>query len=66
MIMAELRFLVSTYTSSTTGSGKASITRKPFMVRTLFFILHTITARNRIIHTFATSAGCRFMGTPGI
>ena len=38
---------------------------KPFMVRTLFPILQTRVARNRIMHSFATSAGCTFKPTPG-
>ena len=66
MITAELKFFVIRYTSSTTGIGSSTIRIKPFMVRTLFPILHTIVARNKIIHSFATSAGCRFIGTPGI
>ena len=64
--MAELKFLVIRYTSATTGIGSATINKNPFMVRTLFPILHTIVARNRIIPSFATSAGCKLKPTPGI
>ena len=66
MIMAELRFFVIRYTSSTTGMGRRIIRKNPFMVRTFFPILHTITARNRIRHSFATSAGWRLNPMPGI
>ena len=47
--MAELRFFVIRYTSSTTGRGRSTMKIKPLMVRTPFPILQTITARNRII-----------------
>ena len=42
------------------------MTKNPFMVRTFLPILQTMTARNRIIPSFATSAGCRFNPIPGI
>ena len=58
IMMAELRFFVTPYTSTQMGIGAASMIRNPFRVRMLFPILHTRLARKRIMASFATSAGC--------
>ena len=65
-MMAELKLSVMRYTHAAIGSGAPIIMKKPFMVRTLFPILHTRLARNRIIHNLATSAGCRLKPVWGI
>ena len=62
--MAELKLSVMRYTDAAIGRGAAIMVKKPFMVRTLFPILHTRLAR--IIHNFATSAGCRLKPVCGI
>ena len=66
IMIAELKLSVMRYTHAAIGRGAAIIMKNPFMVRTLFPILHTRLARNRIMHSFATSAGCKLKPVCGI